>query len=195
MIVDDKSTDGTAEILRELCRLPNVKVVLKPCNEGKGAALRTGFHHTTGQVVVVQDADLEYDPRDIPKLIQPIVEGDSDVVYGTRFSGMETRGSSLAHRWGNRCLTLLSNLFTGYRLTDMETCYKVFRREILAGIPLCQDRFGFEPEFTAKLSRRGYQIMERPIRYHARDWDEGKKIGVRDLVEAIFCIVRYSWGD
>jgi glycosyltransferase involved in cell wall biosynthesis len=195
IVVDDGSTDGTRDELQRLIGLPGLQVVLKPSNEGKGAALRTGFQHVTGSTVLVQDADLEYDPRDIPRLLEPLLAGQADVVYGSRFLEQRWSGSSRIHRLGNRLLTIASNLTTGLRLTDMETCYKVFRAEVLNRLTVRQDRFGFEPEVTAKLARRGLRFCEVPIRYHARDWDEGKKIGVRDAVNALFCIVRYAWAD
>jgi glycosyltransferase involved in cell wall biosynthesis len=195
IVVDDGSTDGTREQLQQLQGLPNVRIILKPVNAGKGAALRTGFDHVTGDVVLVQDADLEYDPRDIPRLLQPILSGAVDVVYGSRFLQRHWTGSSLMHRLGNRMLTAASNLTTGLRLTDMETCYKVFRADVLDQLTVRQDRFGFEPEVTAKLARRGLKFREVPIRYRARDWDAGKKIGMRDAINALFCIVRYAWAD
>ncbi len=196
ILVDDHSTDGTTDILRELESLPDVHVLLKPKNEGKGAALRSGFRHATGDVVVVQDADMEYDPRDILPLLQPIVEGDADVVYGSRFlvSDMAV-GSSPIHRFGNVLLTKASNLLTGLSLTDMETCYKVFRRHLINQIEIKQDRFGFEPEITAKIARRGWRVTELPINYHGRSWADGKKIGLRDLVNACYCMARYSVAD
>ena len=195
VIVDDCSTDGTHAILRELEKLPDVQVVYHQFNHGKGAALRTAFMHAQGDVVIVQDADLEYDPADYIELVRPIVEGRTDVVYGSRFLGEEIRDPSFIHRFGNRVLTVLSNLLTGHRLTDMETCYKVFRREVLADIDIKQDRFGFEPEITAKLARRQHEILELPIRYNGRGYEEGKKIGLRDAFNALFCIVRYSFAD
>lgn len=195
IIVDDGSTDGTPQVLRELSELPNVHVILKRRNEGKGAALRSGFSMTQGDIVVVQDADLEYDPRDIPALLQPIIDGYADVVYGSRFLERHHRGSSFAHRLGNRMLTLVSNLANGLHLTDMETCYKVIRRDALDQIPLFQNRFGIEPEITAKISRRQLRIVELPIRYNARNWDEGKKIGIKDAFAALYCIIRYAIAD
>lgn len=196
VLVDDHSTDGTTDILREVESLPNVHVLLKPQNEGKGAALRSGFRHATGDVVVVQDADMEYDPRDILPLLRPIVEGDADVVYGSRFLVREMAvGSSPIHRLGNSLLTKASNLLTGLSLTDMETCYKVFRRHLINQVEIRQNRFGFEPEITAKIARRGWRIVELPINYHGRSWAEGKKIGFRDLVNACYCIARYSVAD
>ena len=195
VIVDDCSTDGTHAILRELEKLEDVQVVYHQFNHGKGAALRTAFMHAQGEVVIIQDADLEYDPSDYIDLIRPIVERKTDVVYGSRFLGDEIRDPSFIHRLGNRALTTLSNLLTGHRLTDMETCYKVFRREVLTDIDIKQDRFGFEPEITAKLARRNHSIMEIPIQYNGRGYEEGKKIGLRDAFNALFCIVRYGIAD
>ncbi len=196
VLVDDCSTDGTVEILRELESLPDVCVLFKPRNEGKGAALRTGFRHATGDVVVVQDADMEYDPRDLLPLLRPIIEGNADVVYGSRFSERGTAvGSSPIHRFGNRMLTRASNLLTGLSLTDMETCYKLFRRHLLSQIEIEQNRFGFEPEITAKIARRGWRVAELPINYRGRSWADGKKIGFRDLINACYCIVRYGVAD
>ncbi len=193
VVVDDASTDGTADILDELDGRTGIHVIHKPQNEGKGAALRTGFRHAGGDVVVVQDADLEYDPRDIVAVIRPIVEGKSDVVFGSRFLGEEAQDKSLVHRTGNWFLTAASNWLTGLELTDMETCYKAFRRETLAKIEIQQNRFGFEPEVTAKLARLKARITEVPIRYRARGYAEGKKIGIKDLFNAVWCIVRYGW--
>jgi glycosyltransferase involved in cell wall biosynthesis len=195
VIVDDYSTDGTRDLLRPLEMAERVHVIYKPSNEGKGAALRTGFSAARGTVIMVQDADLEYDPRDIPALLRPLVEQTADVVYGSRFLRDTRRNSSSIHRLGNRWLTRASNLTTGLRLTDMETCYKAFRREVLRDITIEQDRFGFEPEITAKLARRNCRFQEVPIRYHSRGWDEGKKIGWRDGLNALYCIARYGWQD
>ncbi|MCA9214272.1 MAG: glycosyltransferase family 2 protein [Planctomycetales bacterium] len=195
IVVDDGSTDGTQEILRELSAISNVHVLLKRQNEGKGAALRSGFSMAQGDVVIVQDADLEYDPRDIPSLVQPIIDGYADVVYGSRFLERQYRGSSFAHRLGNRLLTLASNLTNGLHLTDMETCYKVIRRDALDQIPLCQNRFGIEPELTAKIARRDLRVIELPIHYNARDWNDGKKIGIKDAFAALYCILRYAISD
>lgn len=196
VIVDDHSTDGTTDILRDIECLPDVWVLFKPQNEGKGAALRSGFRHATGDVVVVQDADLEYDPRDILPLLQPILDGTADVVYGSRFLKEGTAvGSGFIHRLGNGFLTLASNLTTGLRLTDMETCYKVFRGTHIKDVEINQNRFGFEPEITAKVARRGWRIKEMPVSYNARGWSEGKKIGFRDLISALYCIVRYGLMD
>ena len=195
IIVDDHSTDGTRQVLENLVGVPNLKIFLKEPNQGKGAALRTGFAHCTGQFVVVQDADLEYDPRDIPALLGPLVRDEADAVYGSRFLGPELQDESFIHRLGNAVLTGAANLFNGTRLTDMETCYKVFRRDVIQSVEIEQDRFGFEPEITAKLSRRGYRIVERPISYNSRSYDEGKKIGIRDLFNAFYCIGRYGFSD
>jgi len=195
VIVDDASTDLTRKMLEPLKNAENVKLVLKANNEGKGAALRTGFEHATGDVVVIQDADLEYDPRDIVPLIRPLLEGEAEVVYGSRFLGDKPQDPSLMHRLGNRLLTGASNLLTGLKLTDMETCYKAFKRSVIRSVEICQNRFGFEPEVTAKLARRGHRFTEVPIRYDARTYAEGKKIGVRDGFNALYCIVRYGLAD
>ena len=195
VIVDDFSTDGTREVLSNLAGLKNVTIVLKEENAGKGAALRTGFEHVTGDIVVVQDADLEYDPRDIPRLIQPLLRDEADVVYGSRFIGEEQQDESWIHRTGNAVLTGASNLFSGLRLTDMETCYKAFNRDVLRDIRIQQNRFGIEPEITAKLARRGYRFIEVPISYDSRGYDECKKIGIKDLINAIYCIGRYGVTD
>lgn len=195
VIVDDDSTDGTRELLQKLDGIDSIKLILKPKNEGKGAALRTGFENATGDFVVVQDADLEYDPRDIPTLIQPLLRGDADIVYGSRFIGAEQQDESWIHRTGNAMLTGASNLFSGLKLTDMETCYKAFSRDVIQSLQLVQDRFGIEPEMTAKLARRGYRFVEVPISYNSRGYAEGKKIGIRDLFNALYCIGRYGITD
>ena len=195
VIVDDFSTDGTRGILEQIKDLPRVKVILKEKNEGKGAALRTGFEHVEGDYVVVQDADLEYNPSDIPMLIQPLLKDEADVVYGSRFIGEDQQDESWIHRAGNAVLTGASNLFSGLNLTDMETCYKAFSREVLKDIAIKQNRFGIEPEITAKLARRGYRFVEVPISYDSRGYDEGKKIGIKDLINAIYCIGRYGVSD
>lgn len=195
ILVDDCSRDGTRDILHGLQGTDGIQVIFKERNEGKGAALRTGFALATGSVIAIQDADLEYDPRDILPLLRPVVEGQADVVYGSRFLSDVPQDPSWLHRFGNRVLTTASNLFTGLRLTDMETCYKVFRREALDGITLRQNRFGFEPEITAKFARRRLRVRELPIHYHSRGYDEGKKIGIKDAFNAFYCIARYALVD
>jgi glycosyltransferase involved in cell wall biosynthesis len=193
IIVDDFSTDGTRELLKEKIE-PEVNCVsYQPRNYGKGYALRTGFRLATGDVVIVQDADLEYDPREYPALIEPIVSDKADVVYGSRFQGGGPhRVVYFWHYVGNRFLTLLSNMFTNINLTDMETCYKVFRRDLIQSIEIQEKRFGFEPEITAKIARRGVRIFEIGISYYGRTYDEGKKIGWKDGVKAIWCILKYN---
>ena len=198
VIVDDCSTDGTRDILREFETHPDVRVSYQPENRGKGAALREGFRQATGNVVLVQDADLEYDPAEYPRLIQPIIEDRADVVYGSRFIGQSHRVLYFWHYVANRFLTMLSNMFTNLNLTDMETCYKVFRREVLAGVRLKSNRFGFEPEITAKVAKRrrpAWRIYEIPISYSGRTYEEGKKIGLRDAITALYCIVRFWMFD
>jgi glycosyltransferase involved in cell wall biosynthesis len=193
IVVDDGSTDGTRELLRRLEQEGLVDVlVFHEWNRGKGAALRTGFDHATGDVVVVQDADLEYDPREIPRLLEPILEGKADAVYGSRFLGGPHRVLFFWHYMGNKFLTLVSNMLTDLNLTDMETCYKMVRRELLQTLPLTSERFGFEPEVTARLSQAGARIYELPISYHGRSYAEGKKIGWKDGVEALWCILKYN---
>ncbi|HMO83812.1 MAG TPA: glycosyltransferase family 2 protein [Lacipirellulaceae bacterium] len=193
IIVDDFSTDGTRDLLLQLDREPDVRVLLHGYNRGKGAALRTAFPHCRGDVVVIQDADLEYDPADLPALISAIEDGEADVVYGSRFLENPAQDPSRVHRLGNWLLTVASNLTTGQWLTDMETCYKAFRRDVLAQIDVEQERFGFEPEITAKVSQLGYGILEMPIRYSSRGYSAGKKIGMRDAVSALWCIAKYGW--
>jgi glycosyltransferase involved in cell wall biosynthesis len=193
LVVDDCSTDGTRDVLREL-EAEGVRVFYQPYNQGKGAALREGFRHVTGNVVIVQDADLEYDPAEYPLLIQPILEDRADVVFGSRFIGDSHRVLYFWHSVANKVLTALSNMFTNLNLTDMETCYKVFRREVLQGLTLRSNRFGFEPEITAKIARKrgpAWRVYEIPITYSGRTYEEGKKIGLRDAFTAFFCIVRY----
>jgi len=193
IVVDDFSNDGTRERLALLAeRYDNMKIVLHDKNRGKGCAIRTGLGHITGDMVIIQDADLEYNPAEYPRLVKPIVEGRADVVYGSRFAGGEEhRVLYFWHYVGNRFLTLLSNMFTNLNLTDMETCYKVFRADIIRGIRLEQDRFGFEPEITAKVARAGCRIFEVGISYSGRTYTEGKKIGWKDGVKAIWCILKY----
>ncbi len=193
IVVDDCSTDGTRAVLQSLTA-DNVRVIYQPFNQGKGAALREGFRHATGDVVLVQDADLEYDPAEYPRLIQPILDNRADVVYGSRFIGESHRVLYFWHAVANKVLTTLSNMFTNLNLTDMETCYKVFRREVLEGITLRSNRFGFEPEVTAKIARKrdpAWRIYEVPVSYSGRTYEEGKKIGLKDAIQAFFCIVRY----
>ncbi len=203
VFVDDGSTDGTRAQLEEFGKNPaaalseiwaepiEVKIIYQAENRGKGAALRTGFSQADGDFIIVQDADLEYDPADYAKLLEPMLAGGIDVVYGSRFSGGRS-GGALKNYLANRFLTILSNLTTGLGLTDMETCYKLFDAEFLAGVSLEQDRFGFEPEVTAKIARLGVRICEVPIGYRSRSADEGKKIGFRDGLNAIWCIFKYG---
>jgi glycosyltransferase involved in cell wall biosynthesis len=193
ILVDDGSTDGPREVLRQKIEPKVERVIHHERNQGKGAALRTGFAAATGDVVIVQDADLEYDPREYPKLIEPIVSGRADVVFGSRFAGGEPhRVLYFWHYVVNRFLTMLSNIFTNLNLTDMEVCYKVFRREILQKIRIEEDRFGFEPEITAKVAKLGCRIYEVGISYAGRTYGEGKKIGWRDGIRAIWCILKYN---
>ena len=193
VIVDDFSTDGTRLKLQGMSLDSGLKILYHERNEGKGAALRTGFHAATGDIVVVQDADLEYDPRDYPRLIAPILEGKADVVFGSRFAGGQShRVLYFWHSVANKFLTVFSNMFTNLNLTDMETCYKAFRREIIQAVDLKENRFGFEPEVTAKVARMGCRIYEVGISYSGRTYAEGKKIGWRDGFRAIWCILRYN---
>jgi glycosyltransferase involved in cell wall biosynthesis len=193
IIVDDGSTDGTRERLKRLEQSEaNVRVIFQPRNMGKGKALRTGFAAARGEYVLVQDADLEYDPQDYPKLLGPLERGQADAVYGSRFiTTEEHRVLYFWHSMGNKLLTLLSNMATDLNLTDMETCYKVFRRELIQSIELEEDRFGFEPEITSKLARVRARIYEVGIAYHGRTYEEGKKIGMRDGFRALWCILKY----
>ena len=194
IMVDDFSTDGTRDRLKELEQeADNIRVLFHDVNQGKGAALRTGFQAALGDVVIIQDADLEYDPQEYPKLLEPIASGKADVVFGSRFAGGEShRVLYFWHSMGNRFLTLLSNMFSDMNLTDMETCYKVFKREIIQSIDIKENRFGFEPEITAKIARKQCRIFEVGISYNGRTYDEGKKIGWKDGVRAIWCIIKYN---
>lgn len=193
LIIDDGSQDSTREILAVLEKDPDIRVFLQPENKGKGAALRRGFKEATGDVVIVQDADLEYDPRDYPKLLQPIEDGRADVVYGSRFQGGPGRVLYYKHMLGNQFLTFLSNMLTDLNLTDMETCYKAFKREVIQNIVLESNRFGFEPEVTAKIARmQDVVIYEVPISYNGRTYEEGKKITWKDGAAALWHIVRHN---
>ena len=212
IVVDDCSTDGTREYLEEIAEAnlnkglnllktfgantkpfsKIVKILFQERNQGKGAALRRGFKEITGDVVIVQDADLEYDPSEYPKLLDPFLRGVADVVYGSRFLGGPHRVLYFWHYIGNKVLTLLSNMLTDLNLTDMETCYKVFRRDVLREFDIKQNRFGFEAEITAKISKKQYRIYETPISYYGRTYAEGKKIGWMDGLKAIYCIIRYN---
>lgn len=214
IIVDDCSTDGTRQILESMAarlasneksaqaqdgsdaiELRDLRFFFQTPNQGKGAALRRGFAEARGDIVLVQDADLEYDPRDYPVLLEPIIDGRADVVYGSRFLGGPQRVHYFWHYVANRMLTLLSDIFTNLKLTDMETCYKVFRTEVLTGIEIKSNRFGFEPEITAKIAKHNWRIYEVPITYAGRTYEEGKKITWKDGVQALWCIIRFRLGD
>ncbi|QSJ20679.1 glycosyltransferase family 2 protein [Nostoc sp. UHCC 0702] len=193
IIVDDCSTDGTTEKLHSRLETKVDKIIYHKRNLGKGAALRTGFAAATGDIIIVQDADLEYDPQEYPLMIEPILDNKADVVFGSRFQGGRPhRVVYYWHRVGNSFLTMLSNMFTNINLTDMETCYKAFRREIIQNINIEENRFGFEPEITAKIAKTGCRIYEVGISYYGRTYNEGKKIGWKDGIRAIFCIFKYN---
>jgi glycosyltransferase involved in cell wall biosynthesis len=210
VFVDDMSTDGSRELLTELreqglqrwlsahdkqrplLRGNDVQVLLQPKNMGKGAALRAGFAAATGDIIAIQDADLEYDPQDLPRVVQPIVDGIADVTFGSRFIGTPRRALFFWHQMLNNALTLLSNMLNDLNITDMETCYKAFRRDIIKSITVEENRFGIEPELTAKVARMRLRIYEVPVSYHGRTYDEGKKIGWKDGVRALYCIVKYG---
>ena len=198
IVIDDGSRDGTAARLEPIAATGAIELLQHEHNRGKGAALRTGFARATGDIVLVQDGDLEYDPSDYAALLAPIVRGDAEVVYGTRFPrGTRRPSTGFVHGLGNKFLTVMSNLVTGLRLTDMETGYKAFTREVIRAIEIREERFGVEPELTAKVARmrsRGVRVVEVPISYSRRGYAEGKKIGPRDAVRAVWCIVRYRWG-
>jgi len=192
IIVDDCSTDGTRNILTKI-KKDGLKVYIHDKNQGKGAALQTGFSHATGDIILIQDADLEYDPQEYSTLINPILEGKADVVYGSRFAGHGAhRVLYFWHYMGNRFLTFLSNLFTNLNLTDMEACYKAFTREAIAGVKIKEKRFGFEPEITAKMARKKLRIYEVPISYYGRTYEEGKKVTWKDGLRAMWCIIKYN---
>ena len=193
IIVDDKSTDGTNEILdREIAPLVS-RIIHHDVNQGKGGALRTGFAHATGDVVIIQDADLEYDPNEYPLVVTPVVRGECDVCYGSRFLHQAAKGYK-ANQLANKGLTAMSNFFTRLHLTDMETCYKCFKREVIQAVDIKENRFGFEPEITAKIARMGVRVKEVPISYYPRTNEEGKKIGFKDGLRAIYCIWKYRKG-
>ena len=197
LCVDDGSTDSSRETLQELqIQHPEVRVFLQPRNMGKGAALHRGIQEATGEFVVIQDADLEYDPAEYPLLLEPLIEGKADVVYGSRFmGGRPHRVLYFWHSVGNWILTLFSNALTDLNLTDMETCYKAFRREVIQAIPLEENRFGFEPEVTVKIAKRRLRVYEVGISYSGRTYEEGKKIGWKDGVRAFWCMLKYSWKE
>jgi glycosyltransferase involved in cell wall biosynthesis len=195
LIVDDGSVDGTREILNNLDRQGIFRVILHNKNQGKGAAVRTGIQNARGDIILIQDADLEYDPRDYPNLLKPLEEGLAEVVYGSRFLGAPHRVGMFWNSVANKLLTLMTNILYNTILTDMETGYKVFRREVIADITLHARRFNFEPEFTAKILKRGVRIFEVPITFNPRDYGEGKKIGIKDAFEAVWTLLKYRFVD
>ncbi|MGW8225811.1 MAG: glycosyltransferase family 2 protein [Anaerolineales bacterium] len=195
LVIDDGSTDGTREILASMEESEQLRVILHDSNQGKGAAVRTGFQKAKGDVFLIQDADLEYDPRDYPKLIQPIQEGIADVVYGSRFLGGPRRSVMFWHMVANRMLTFMTNLLYNTILSDMETGYKLFRREIVEGMKIHANSFDFEPEFTAKILKKKVRVYEIPISFNPRDYEEGKKIGLRDAFQAVWTLVKYRFVD
>lgn len=195
IVVDDFSDDGTREFLREMEHDPDLKVIYHNKNQGKGASLRTGFMSVTGDIVIIQDADLEYDPSEYENLIEPILENKADVVYGSRFMGGPRRVLYFWHTVGNRMLTLFSNMMTNMNLTDMETCYKVFRSEVIHKISIKSNRFGVEPEITAKISKLGVRLYEIPISYNGRKYSEGKKISWKDGITAFYTIIKFRFFD
>ena len=195
VIVDDGSVDGTRTILKELESHDKVRVFYHERNQGKGAAVVTGMRHATGDALLIQDADLEYDPRDIPSLLKPLEEGVADVVYGSRFLGAPRRSTMFWHMVANKLLTLMTNILYDTILSDMETGYKLFRREVVQGITIHAKRFDFEPEFTAKILKRKVRIFEVPITFNPRDYDEGKKIGLKDAFEAVWTLLKYRFVD
>lgn len=193
VLIDDCSTDGSREKLKEFEDEKNIKVLYHEKNQGKGAALRTGFDNMTGQIAIIQDADLEYDPDEYPVVLGPILDGKADVVYGSRFLSGPHRVLYFWHCMGNKALTLFSNMLNNLNLTDMETCYKAFKTEVLDGVKLKSNRFGFEPEFTAKIAKKKVKIYEVPISYSGRSYEEGKKITWKDGVSALYCIIRFRF--
>lgn len=195
IVVDDYSLDGTREILKSFESSPDLRIFYHEKNQGKGAALRTGFSHVLGDIVIIQDADLEYDPAEYSDLIKPILDGKADVVYGSRFLGAPRRVLYYWHSVANKTLTIFSNMMTNLNLTDMETCYKVFRREIVEKIKIKSNRFGVEPELTAKIARLDARVYEIPITYSGRKYDEGKKIGWKDALSAIYFIIKFHFTD
>lgn len=195
IMVDDGSTDGTREIMKQWEGHPVIRVIFHQKNTGKGSAVRTAFEHATGDIFIIQDADMEYDPRDYPKLIQPIEEDRADVVYGSRFIGGPARKIYFWHRLGNNLLTLMTNILYNLDLTDMETCYKCFKAEVVQDMPIHARRFDFEPEITAKIAKRRFRIYEVPISYYGREFDEGKKITGWDAIPAIWTLIKYRFVD